>query len=69
MPARKAYSGKFNLRVSTELHESISVRAAAENKSINQCVSWPGLNPTRSASTASNSRTSARSLDWFPGGR
>lgn len=38
IPARKAYSGKFNLRVSTELHESISVRAAAENKSINQWV-------------------------------
>ena len=35
---RRAYSGKFNLRVSEELHESIAVRAAAEGVSLNSWV-------------------------------
>jgi predicted HicB family RNase H-like nuclease len=35
---RKSYSGRFNLRVSPKLHEEISVRAAAEGKSLNQWV-------------------------------
>jgi predicted HicB family RNase H-like nuclease len=35
---RRAYSGKFNLRVSEELHERIAVRAAAEGVSLNSWV-------------------------------
>ena len=35
---RKEYSGKFNLRVSPELHAEIATRAAAEGKSLNQWV-------------------------------
>jgi predicted HicB family RNase H-like nuclease len=35
---RKSYSGRFNLRVSPKLHEEVSVRAAAEGKSLNQWV-------------------------------
>ena len=35
---RKEYSGKFNLRVSQELHAEISARAAADGKSLNQWV-------------------------------
>ncbi|MBX2999869.1 MAG: type II toxin-antitoxin system HicB family antitoxin [Caldilineaceae bacterium] len=35
---RKAYSGRFNLRVSPQLHEEASVRAAAKGKSLNQWV-------------------------------
>ena len=35
---RKEYSGKFNLRVSPELHAEISARAAADGKSLNQWV-------------------------------
>jgi len=34
----KEYSGKFNLRVSAELHAEIAAKAAAEGKSLNQCV-------------------------------
>ncbi len=34
----KEYSGKFNLRISPELHSQIAVVAAAENKSLNQWV-------------------------------
>lgn len=34
----KKFSGKFNLRVSEELHNKIAVEAAAEGKSINQWV-------------------------------
>lgn len=34
----KEYSGKFNLRVSPELHAKIAAKAAAEGKSLNQCV-------------------------------
>ena len=35
---RKEYSGKFNLRVSPELHAEISARAVADGKSLNQWV-------------------------------
>jgi len=35
---RKAYSGKFNLRVSPNLHAEITARALAEGKSLNQWV-------------------------------
>lgn len=34
----KHYSGKFNLRIDPELHKLISVKASAENKSINGWV-------------------------------
>jgi len=34
----KKYSGKFNLRVSPEMHEEIATRAVAEGKSLNQYV-------------------------------
>jgi len=34
----KNFSGKFNLRVSKELHNRISIEAASEGKSINQWV-------------------------------
>lgn len=36
---RKDYSGRFNLRVSKELHEEIVTRAASSGKSLNQWVS------------------------------
>jgi predicted HicB family RNase H-like nuclease len=32
---RKSYSGKFNLRISPELHEQLAIVAEAEGKSIN----------------------------------
>lgn len=35
----KEYSGRFNLRISPELHAEISTRAAATGKSLNQWVS------------------------------
>jgi predicted HicB family RNase H-like nuclease len=35
---RKAYSGKFNVRVRPELHADISSAAAAEGKSLNQWI-------------------------------
>ncbi len=35
---RKQYSGKFNLRISPELHGEIAVIATVEEKSINQWV-------------------------------
>ena len=35
----KEYSGKFNLRVSPNLHAEVAAKAAAEGKSLNQCVS------------------------------
>lgn len=35
---RKEYSGKFNLRVSPQLHAAIVARATAEGKSLNQWV-------------------------------
>ena len=34
----KEYSGKFNLRVSPELHAEIASRASAEGKSLNQWI-------------------------------
>lgn len=34
----KKYSGKFNLRVTPELHAEVAAKAAAEGKSLNQCV-------------------------------
>ena len=36
---RKEYSGKFNLRIPTDLHREIAARATATDKSINQWVS------------------------------
>ena len=36
---RKEYSGKFNLRVPTELHAQIAIQAASSGKSLNQFVS------------------------------
>jgi len=36
---RKAFSGKFNLRISQELHAQIATCAAADGKSLNQWVS------------------------------
>jgi len=33
------YSGKFNVRIATELHEKATLAAAAENKSLNEWVS------------------------------
>ena len=38
IPPFKNYSGKFNLRVSKELHSKIAMEAAAEGKSLNQWV-------------------------------
>jgi predicted HicB family RNase H-like nuclease len=35
---RREYSGKFNLRVSSQLHAAIATRAAADGKSLNQWV-------------------------------
>ena len=35
---KKNYSGKFNVRISPELHEGLVVKAAAAGKSINQVV-------------------------------
>ncbi|UAA39837.1 type II toxin-antitoxin system HicB family antitoxin [Paraneptunicella aestuarii] len=35
---QKQYSGKFNVRISPELHESLVLKAAASGKSINQLV-------------------------------
>lgn len=32
---RRSYSGKFNLRISPELHERLAIAAQAEGKSIN----------------------------------
>jgi len=32
---RRSYSGKFNLRISPELHEKLAIAAQAEGKSIN----------------------------------
>jgi len=34
----KDFSGKFNLRVSKELHNKIAIEAASEDKNINQWV-------------------------------
>lgn len=35
IPPRKHFSGKFNLRISPELHEQLAIAAQAEGKSIN----------------------------------
>jgi predicted HicB family RNase H-like nuclease len=35
---RKEYSGKFNLRLPTELHAELAMRAASSGKSLNQWV-------------------------------
>jgi predicted HicB family RNase H-like nuclease len=35
---QKQYSGKFNLRVTSKLHAEVAAKAAAEGKSLNQCV-------------------------------
>lgn len=36
---KKEYSGKFNLRIPSELHSKIATAAASEEKSINEWVS------------------------------
>ncbi len=38
IPPTKNFSGKFNLRVSKELHNKIAIEAASEGKSINQWI-------------------------------
>ena len=38
IPPTKDFSGKFNLRISKQLHERIAIEAAAEGKSINRWV-------------------------------
>ena len=35
---RRSYSGRFNLRISPELHASVVAAAAAEGKSLNQWI-------------------------------
>ena len=35
---RRSYSGKFNVRLSAELHEAIATEAASQGKSLNQWV-------------------------------
>ena len=35
---RRQYSGKFNVRLPTELHEAIAIEAASQGKSLNQWV-------------------------------
>jgi predicted HicB family RNase H-like nuclease len=35
---RKEYSGKFNLRLPTELHAELAIKAASSGKSLNQLV-------------------------------
>ena len=35
---RRSYSGKFNLRISPDLHERLAIAAQAEGKSINSWV-------------------------------
>ena len=41
---RRNYSGKFNLRISPELHERLAIAAQAEGKSINalaaEALAW-----------------------------
>ena len=49
---RKAYSGKFNLRVSSQLHAEIATRATAAGKSLNQWVA-DVLSESLSLSTSS----------------
>ena len=36
---RRQFSGKFNVRISPELHAEIATAAAADGKSLDQCVS------------------------------
>lgn len=38
IPPYRQFSGKFNLRVPSDLHSEIAIRAAAEGKSLNQWV-------------------------------
>lgn len=49
---RKVYSGKFNLRVSPQLHAEIATRATAAGKSLNQWVA-DVLSESLSLSTSS----------------
>lgn len=35
---KSEYSGKFNLRLPTELHAELAIRAASSGKSLNQLV-------------------------------
>ena len=36
---QKPYSGRFNLRIDSDLHRKLAIKAARENKSINELVS------------------------------
>lgn len=38
VPPEKPYSGRFNVRISPELHRGIAQKAAAERKSLNEWV-------------------------------
>lgn len=38
IPPYRQFSGKFNLRVPSDLHSEIAARAAAEGKSLNQWI-------------------------------
>lgn len=39
IPPEKPYSGKFNIRITPELHKKIAVQAAMEKKSMNEWIS------------------------------
>ncbi len=45
---RKEYSGKFNLRVPSEVHEELAAAAASSGKSLNQWVRDVLINATES---------------------
>lgn len=45
---RKEYSGKFNLRVPSEVHEELAAAAASSGKSLNQWVRDVLINATQS---------------------
>lgn len=45
---RKAYSGRFNLRVPSQVHEELAAAAASSGKSLNQWVRDVLVNATQS---------------------
>jgi len=38
-PPEKAYSGQFNIRVDSSVHKKLSIKAAKDGITLNQCVS------------------------------